>query len=138
MESKLKQVFPDSTISTRRWRKFQELTVLVHGKRLTVRNCYALSSATSTGSVGPLVAACNAYACVMLKSVQAVSTAVGIAQQVRLQCSIAKDGHKDPHWLSDQCARGILDKAMEDDADSDLIIAAGDFQATQKAVTKIA
>lgn len=58
----------------------------------------------------------------MLASVRAVCTAVGIAQYLILQSGIAKGGNKDRYWLSGHCACDILDKALEDDAGSDMTL----------------
>jgi len=60
-----------------------------------------------------------------------------IVQCVRLQRRIAEDGIPNPIWLSHQCMADILDNAMEEDVNSDMIIAAGAFHAEQKAVTLI-
>ena len=96
----------------------------VGGRRITVRNCQACSRDIEDGTAGFLVAALKVGACMMLLSVGAVCTTVGIAQYA---CR-----------LSNKCKAGMLDKAWEDDPNSDMVVAAGDFQATAHAVTQMA
>lgn len=55
----------------------------------------------------------------------------------RVSCRTAKDPNKDLQRECVACKGAILDIAWDNDKDSDMILAAGDFQAEKQAVTKM-